>query len=95
MAGQSGRLEVSISPAQRGPLDALAKDLGISSSGIAKLGISWVLARHKVFANGGDAGGKFYASNFHAGLWEDVIAGAMSDAVAAELAAPKSSAPRE
>jgi hypothetical protein len=39
----SKRFEVSILPDRRAALDALARELGCSTSDLARLGVTWVL----------------------------------------------------
>jgi hypothetical protein len=48
----SNRFEVSISPNRRAALDALARELGCSSSDLARIGVSWVLQHREVLISG-------------------------------------------
>jgi hypothetical protein len=48
----SKRFEVSISPDRRAALDALARELGCSSSDLARIGVSWVLQHREVLIGG-------------------------------------------
>jgi hypothetical protein len=48
----SKRFEVSISPDRRAALDDLARELGCSSSDLARIGVSWVLQHREVLIGG-------------------------------------------
>jgi hypothetical protein len=46
------RFEVDISPDRRAALDALARELGCSSSDLARIGVSWVLQHREILIGG-------------------------------------------
>jgi hypothetical protein len=48
----SKRFEVSISPDRREALDALARELGCSSSDLVRLGVNWILAHRQMLVAG-------------------------------------------
>jgi hypothetical protein len=48
----SKRFEVSIWPDRRAALDALARELGCSTSDLARLGVTWILRNRDVLVGG-------------------------------------------
>jgi hypothetical protein len=48
----SKRFEVHISPDRRAALDALARELGCSSSDLARLGVTWILRKSRRLVGG-------------------------------------------
>jgi hypothetical protein len=48
----SKRFEVSILPDRRAALDALARELGCSTSDLARLGVTWVLRNRDAWVGG-------------------------------------------